>query len=239
MWSKLKQRLFPSKLKESLTEDMCTEIDRLEIDREWIQKIVDDGGLEFGRFFISQRTKESQLFDRWFPHLRQFADSKRSQHPFPDPESLNPLDAATKRILDPKIRDAEHVPTRDRFIAAIFTAPLHVLPTVMSEWPSSYKNTIYLTPEELEEWRAIYDAEEPDKDSWWFVFQWWEAQLNPPPDSFWLQHVPPQQSTELTRVLIITGLSWGSLQGGENIEFCEIDRNGQISPLQSLGDTTF
>jgi hypothetical protein len=225
--------------KQSLTPDMCTEIDRLGLDRNWFQWVVDEEGLEFGKFFLSQRTKESQLFDRWHPQLVEFAAAKRFQSPWPNIESLGSLEAATLRILEPKIRDAERVPCVGDFTAAIFTAPLHVLPLVIQQWPSSYRHPVFLTPDELTEWRKTYDAGETDQESWWFAFQSWNAELNPSSGSFWLEDVNLQHAQGITPVLITWGLIWGALAGGDSVELWSIDADGHESFLQALGGTTY
>ena len=231
--------LNPRKKKEILTAEMCAEIDRLGLDRNWFQWVVDEEGLEFGRFALSQRTKESQLFDKWHPRLTDFVASKRRQTSFPDPASIDVLDAATKRILEPKIRDAERVPCRGDFTAAFFTAPIHMLSFVASEWPSTYRHPVFVTPDELAEWRMIYDAEENDENRWWYVFQDWDAQLNPSADSFWLRDMTLQHDADVTPALIVWGLCWGSLAGGHRAELWGIDKAGNESFLQDIGDVTY
>jgi hypothetical protein len=231
--------LNPGKGKEQLTPEMCAEIDRLGFERSWFQWIVDEEGLEFGRFALSQRTKESQLFDKWHPRLTGFVADKRRHTPLPDRGSMGAVDAATHRILEPKIRDAERVPCGGNFTAAFFSAPLHVLPLVVSEWPSTYQHPVFVTPDELTEWHNIYDAEESDRDSWWYVFQDWDAQVDPPPDSLWLRDRAVQQPDGVTPVLVVWGLCWGSLAGGRRAELWGIDSDGSESLLQHLGDVTY
>lgn len=87
-----------------LTPDMCDEIDRLGLDRDWFQWVVDREGLTFGRFALAQCTKESRLFDKWYPRLMDFVAAKRSQAPLPSMDAMGPMDAATLRILEPKMR---------------------------------------------------------------------------------------------------------------------------------------
>jgi hypothetical protein len=217
---------------------MCAEIDRLGLDRGRFQWIVDEEGLDFGKSCLSQRTKESKLFDKWFPRLTEFARSIRSQSPFPSSDGLGLLDAATLRILEPKVADAEHVPCLGNFTAAFFTAPLHVLPFVTTSWPSTYRNPVFLTPDELKEWQQIYDADEKDQESWWFVFQHWDTEINPAADSFWLRDRPVQPAKGRTLALISCGLYWGSLAGGSVAELWEIDADGTEAFLEIVGDIT-
>ena len=227
------------KEKEILTPEMGAEIDRLGLDRSWFQWVVDEEGLEFCRYCLMQQTKSSELFDKWYPRLCEFVAAKRRETPLPVGGSMELLDAATQRILEPKIRDAERVPCRGNYTAAFFTAPLHLLPIVAAEWPSSYRHAVFLTPDELAEWRKIYTAEEPDQESWWFVFQDWDAQLNPSSDSFWLRDVPLPRASGITPVLVVWGLYWGSLAGGHRAELWGIDQAGNEAIVQDLGDVTY
>ncbi len=227
------------KQKESLSPEMCAEIDRLGFERSWFQWVVDEEGLKFAAYCLSQRTKEASLFDKWYPRLAEFANTKRSQTPMPMSETLGLFDAATRRILEPKIVNAERVPCGGNFTAAIFTAPLHVLPFIVTQWPSNYRHPVFLTPSELTEWRQTYDAEEDDQESWWYVFQDWDAELNPSPDSYWLRDTKIECVSNLTPVLIVHGLCWGSLAGGHHAELWGVDISGQESFLQDLGEVTY
>ncbi|HUG66910.1 MAG TPA: hypothetical protein VMM76_04100 [Pirellulaceae bacterium] len=227
------------KSQEQLTSEMYAEIDRLGLERSWFQWIVDQDGLEFGQFALSQTTKRSHLFDKWYPRLTEFATAKRRQAPLPDRNSIDVTNAATRRIIEPKIRDAERVPCRGNFTAAFFTAPLHILPFVISEWPSTYRHPVFLTSDELTEWRYIYNAEETDQESWWYVFQDWDAQLNPSSDSFWLRDMALPQIDGTTPVLVVWGLCWGSLAGGHHAELWQIDDGGKEVFLRDVGDLTY
>ncbi len=142
-------------------------------------------------------------------------------------------------VLKDLIRDAEHVPCGGSFTAAFFSAPLHVLPCVMAEWPSTYRNPIFLTPTELKEWRTIYEQGGIDKDSWWFVFQDWDADWNPEKESFWLENEEFKTSDGSTPLLIVQGLYWGSLAGGHRAEMWGIDVNGHGRLDRLLSDVTY
>jgi hypothetical protein len=225
--------------KEQLSPDMCSEIDRLGLERSWFQWVVDQEGLEFARFCLSKRTKEADLFDLWYPRAASFAVERRSQSPLPVNDDLSSMDAATLRILEPKIRDAERVPCKGNYTAAFFTAPLHALPLVSELWPSSYRNPIFLTPAELAEWRQLYDSGESDQESWWFVFQDWNAEPNPASDSFWLRDTPIQGADDVTPVLVTWGLCWGSLAGGHHAELWGVDADGKERFLQDVGDVQY
>ncbi len=109
----------------------------------------------------------------------------------------------------------------------------------MNEWPATYKNPIFLTPAELNEWRAIYDKEEQDKDSWWFVFQDWDAEWEPAEDSFWLKHKEFKTPDGSTPLLIVHGLYWGALAGGHRAELWGIDGQGLGHMVKILSDITY
>jgi hypothetical protein len=231
MWTRflntLKRKLHLGR--ELLTSEMRAEIDRLGLDQERFQRTVDNEGLEFGKFCLSHCSKEANLFERWYPRLTEYCIAKRSQSPFPNKDSLDLVDAATFRILEPKIRNCEHVPCRGNFTVAFFTAPLHVLPLVAQLWQSSYRHAVFLTPEELAEWQRIYASEEADQDSWWFIFQDWNAEIKPFPDPCWLKEASFEDAPGLTYVLITCGLSWGLLAGGYKTELWSIDKAGKES----------
>jgi hypothetical protein len=237
MWSRLMKAIGR---RTYLTHEMCAEIDRLGLKRDWFQGIVDDEGLEFGRLCLARLSKEATLFERWFPRLVEYAAAKRLKTPFPDKDALGPLDAATFRILEPRIRDCEHVPCSGNFTAAIFSAPVHVLPLVAQLWPSSYRHPVFLTPDESREWWQAYRGEEDDQDDpWWFVCQDWDAEIKPSFDSFWLPDTKAQDLRGLTPVVITCGLRWGSLAGGEQTELWGINESGKASLLQELGCSEF
>ncbi len=234
---KLKRGLGLSR--EKLTTDMIAEIERLGLSQAWFQWVVDEEGLDFVRFGLAQRTKEAALFEKWYPRLKTFVAEKRIHSPLPDVKTLARDEASTLRILEPKIRDAEHVPCRGNFTAAFFSAPLHVLPCVMSDWPSTYKNPVFLTPEELVEWRSIYQANEPDQDAWWFVFQDWDADWQLKEDSFWLRDHAFHVADGLKPLLVVCGMYWGSLAGGHRAELWGVDEHGDGSFIEFLADVTY
>src|SRR5687768_14765326 len=109
----------------------------------------------------------------------------------------------------------------------------------MSLWPASYRHPVFLTPDELTEWRRIYDSEETQQEAWWFVFQHWDAETNPPPDSFWLRDTPLQVPEGIVPVLITYGLCWGSLAGGDHAELWGIDADGKERFLEDIADVTY
>lgn len=219
-----------------LPQDMLDEIERLGESPERIKWVAREENLDFARYFLKNLTESSQLFDKWFPKLKDFERAKRAAAPIPADDQLTPNDVSAKRILQPKIAPAERVPQSGNFCAAFFTAPLAVLPLVNNEWPSQYRNAVFLTPDELREWNSQYD--EPEDAHWWYCFQNWDVEFDPPSDSFWLEHcdyaIPPSALTAIAT----WGLSWGSLAGGIKAELWIIE-NGTETLLGDLGDVTF
>jgi hypothetical protein len=237
LFARMKRELGLSR--ECLSTDMLNEIGRLGLSRDWFDRLVKDEGLEFAGFCLDARSKEAALFEKWFARTKDFVSQCREKNPFPDSENLNFHDRASLSVLRDMINDAEHVPCSGNYTAAFFTAPIHILPYIKREWPSTYKHPIFLTPTELKEWRTIYDIEEQDKESWWFVFQDWNAEWNPDRGSFWLENEEFTVNEGATPLLIVHGLYWGSLAGGHRAELWGIDGNGEAQMVKILSDVTY
>ncbi|QEG24845.1 hypothetical protein MFFC18_47680 [Mariniblastus fucicola] len=215
---------------------MLEEIERLGESPERIKWVAREENLEFARFFLGKLTESSQLFDKWFPRLKEFEDAKRSTAPNPADGQFSANDLLARQILAPKIAPAERVPQSGNFCAAFFTAPLSVLPLVRNEWPSEYRNAVFLTPVELREWNTLYD--EPEDAQWWYCFQNWDVEFDPSPDSFWLEHSEYAVPVGAKSAIATWGLSWGSLAGGVKAELWAIE-NDSAQLLGLLGDATF
>ena len=215
---------------------MLVEIERLGESPEHIEWIAREHGSDFAQFFLKGLTDTSKLFDKWFPRLKAFESEKRAANPFLSDEQLSSRDLMARRILEPKIVNAERVPQRGKHCAAIFHAPLAVLPLVTKHWPSEYSNSVFLTHEELREWEENYiEAEEVH---WWYCFQDWNVEFDPPEDSFWFEfsdYVIPEGASS---AIATWGLSWESLAGGMKAELWCIE-NGTERLMGNLGDVTF
>lgn len=109
----------------------------------------------------------------------------------------------------------------------------------MKEWPSTYRNPIFLTQTELDEWHTIYNNEEQDKDSWWFVFQDWSAEWNPDRGSFWLKNDEFTTNDGSKPLLIVHGLYWGALKGWHRAELWGIDGNGAGRMVKLLSNVEY
>lgn len=216
---------------------MLDEIERLGESPERIKWVAREEDLEFAKFFLSKLTETSQLFDKWFPKLREFERAKRIAHPIPKANvQFTANDLIARRVLGPKIAPAERVPQQGNFCAAFFTAPLAVLPLIVKEWPSEYPNAVFLTPNELQEWDEQYD--EPDDAEWWYCFQNWDLEFDPPSDSFWLEDCKYVVPDSATTAIATWGTSWGSLAGGQKSELWCIESDTERC-LGSLGRISF
>ena len=219
-----------------LPQDMLDEIERLGESPERIKWVAREENIDFARFCLKSLTESSQLFDKWFPKLREFEREKRDAVPIPSDEQLTANELIARRILEPRIAPAERVPQRGNFCAAFFTAPLAVLPLVRNEWPSEHRNAVFLTPDELQEWNAQYD--EPEDAHWWYCFQNWDVEFDPPGDSFWLEHCEYVVPDNATAAIATWGMSWGSLAGGVTAELWCVE-NGTERCMGDLGLVDF
>jgi hypothetical protein len=219
-----------------LPQDMLDEIERLGESPERIKWVAREENLDFARYFLNSLTESSQLFDKWFPKLKDFERAKRFDSPIPSDDQLSANDLVARRILDPKIAPAERVPQNGNFCAAFFTAPLGVLSLVTNEWPSEYRNAVFLTPDELSDWHAQYD--EPDDAHWWYCFQDWNVEFDPPSDSFWLEGSEYTIPNGASSAIATWGMSWGSLAGGVTGELWCIE-NGLERRLGDLAMIDF
>ncbi len=207
-----------------LPTDMLAEIDRLGESRARIERLSKEEGLEFARFFLQEASKCAALFDKWFPQLQEFAEGARRANPIPVESDLSPTELAFRRILQPKIASAERVPQRNNYTAAIFTAPLVVLPLVIAEWPSTYRNRVFLTADEFKEWNRNYD--EPKYSPWWYVYQYWEIEPNPPQDLLWLKRSQYTLPPHATSLLVSWGLCLDAIAGRGEGELWHLDQSG-------------
>lgn len=231
--SLLSRLLHSRRSSELLPDDMLAELDRLGEDRAQLQRIADSEGIDYARFFLESLTASASRFDKWFPLLTQFATACRKRSPLPAESALTELNHAARRVLHPKIINDERVPQRNHFTAAVFTAPLAVLPLVMAEWPSTYRNAVFFTPEELCKWHEQYN--EPEDGPWWYVLQHWDAE---PTDSCWLPQSSGSVPANAIAVVVSRGLRWGSLAGGYTRELWAVGSDGE-SLVSHLGDITF
>lgn len=213
-----------------LPADTASEIERVGEDRAQIEYWMREEGLEFARAMLNRTAEELALYQKWLPVLQQFVHEKRLANPLQEDESLSNVDHAIRRILWPKIKNDDALPQLRESRVPIFSAPLPALPLVMAEWSSTYANPIFLTPEELQEWRSLYCVDEDAP--WWNFYYSWDAELDAVPDEAWnISLLPPG-----TRPLMIT---WGScvdpLAGSWSQELWGINANGAEVFIEDLG----
>ena len=213
-----------------LPADMALEIERVGEDRTQIEYWMREEGLEFARAMLEHTAQEVALSQTWFPILQQFAHEKRLASPLPEHASLSSIDHVIRRVLGPKIKSEGSLPQIRESRIPIFSAPLPALPLVMAEWSSTYANPIFLTPNELQEWRALYRVDEDAP--WWNFFYSWEAELDAVLEKEWkISPLPPG-----TRTLLITwGSCVGPLAGSWSQELWGIDASGAEVFIEDLG----
>ncbi len=222
-----------------LPQDILEEIERLGESPEhlkWMARVAREENIDFVRLLVNNLTVTSQLFDKWFPKLKDFERAKRLAAPIPTQGQLTENDLIARRILQPKIASGERVPQRGDFCAAIFTAPLGVLSLVNNGWPSEYRNAVFLTPNELSEWNE--QCEQPYDAHWWYCFQDWNVEFDPPSDSFWLDGCDYIIPDAASSAIATWGMSWGSLAGGVTGELWCIE-NGLERRLGDLAMIDF
>lgn len=243
MWSRILRSLLRIRKKELLTPEMCAEIDRLGLDRERFQRIVDREGIAAAQSSLAYDAREARLFEKWCPRVREFVAAKRERAPFPERDSLDLVSAAICRILEPMIREAERLPRGRKNAVNFFVAPLYILPFVAKQWPAEYPNAILISPEESREWWDIYEAEkgpdERDDDFSWYVDYWWIAEANPPLDLECLQSIRYRVTEGVIPVLVTEGLQWGRLAGGTTTVLWEVDGSGTEKYIRTVWDMTF
>lgn len=232
-WSRLTkafQRNLGLKYEEP-TPEMYAEVDRLGLSRDWIRNTVRDFGLELGQSSLSRETDRSHQFQRGYPQLLEFAETKRGLNPLPSADQLSPLDAAIVRILKPRILNSGNVPCPGHFCAAVLSAPAYLLPLVMETKRQPHRHPVFLTTDELSEWRSASASGDSD-DCWsWCSYQYWNAVLKVSPDEFWLPDFP----RDLTQLFVTWGTTWGPLQGHGEEELWGISSAGEETFVKRMG----
>lgn len=213
-----------------LPADMLLETERVGEDRTQIENWMREEGLEFARAMLEHTAQEVALSQTWFPILQQFAHEKRLASQLPEHASLSSIDHVIHRVLGPKIKSKGSLPQIRESRIPIFSAPLPALPFVMAEWSSTYANSIFLTPNELEEWRALYRVDEDAP--WWNFYYSWDAELDVVLEEEW--NISPLSPGART-LLITWGSCVGPLAGSWSQELWGIDASGAEVFIEDLG----
>ena len=220
----------------TLPADIAAQLAYLGRDVARYKDIANKEGVDFLRMLVGKLVESAALFDEWHPRLVQFAAQKRLAGPLPSTTAREALEAAMQRILQSAIENAERVPTVGRHTSVVFCVPLKYLPMLRKSWPAEVLNAIFLTPDELREFKAMCDA--PESAQWWYAFQWWSIQTEIPATSMWFSHPKPKLPANVTPLFVTSGLQWGSLAGGERADLWTWD--GAHEQFHSvIGDCSF
>jgi hypothetical protein len=198
-------------MKMTLPQEIVLDLEQLGVDIAPYEQLANMKGVDVVRRIVQMEVEEVTVFREWYPRLAAFAVAKRQSTPLPLPSELTEEDHAFRRILEPKIRDAERVPVRGRATAVVFTAPLCTLSIVKSQWPGSVDNAVFLTREELREWNDNHDYSA--SEFWWCVRQWWDVSDHDKEGS-----TMPALAPDEVPWFVSSGLCWGGLAGGEDTE---------------------
>jgi hypothetical protein len=178
-------------------------------------------GLDSLAHYIDSLSKCNDLYEKWFPKLREFADQCRAERPILPEKWLSPIDRAKQQVYKIKITNAERLAFEGNGV--IFCClPLIGIPVAEKLWPGEDDSTILLTPEESSRWDEIYSH--PEDALWWFIDYSWSIDDSPERQfslaenftiSYWEENEVPEGSFPW---LVHSGLRWGPLLGGHKIE---------------------
>ncbi len=164
--------------------------------------------------YLSKLAQSRDLSNQWFPQLREFAAACRLSNPVPATESLPTRELAKLPIYDSLIRRAERLAGRSEHEVLICCLPVLAIPLAQGLWPGEVDRCVFLTPEELTQWHRIYHH--PEDAFWWFIHYWWVVEDPPKPDSIWTRDGELTVPHGADPWLVVSGLRWGDMAGGEN-----------------------
>jgi hypothetical protein len=168
------------------------------------------------RGYVERLEDADRLYREWSPRLREFAETSRVKNPCPGAGTLNERDAAKLAVFESLILKAERSPERPENEILLCTIPLVGIPVAMSLWPGADAGSVFLTPDELSQWHAIYNH--PQESFWWFRYYWWHIEDPPKPDGLWTRGVELKTPEGTDPWLVVHGELLGSLAGGETAE---------------------
>jgi hypothetical protein len=158
------------------------------------------------------------------------------KNPVPDAGTLTPRDKAKLPIYEQLIAKAEQLPRRRKNEALICSIPLAGISIATLLWPGTDDRCVLLTPEELSEWNTIYKHRE--ESFRWFTNYWWYIEDPIRPDSLWMQDSALKTIPGTDPWIVVSGLSWGSLAGGETADLWSWDGK-QAEFVQTVGVGSF
>lgn len=228
-------RLVRFREKPQLTPAMRVEIARLGLALDYFQHVAESQGLEACQGLLEYEARAKALFDQWYPRLRAFAEARRAARLGSAGDSVGGIEAATLRMLAPKIQQLRAKPDERGHRAALFIAPRHMLPALEADWPSAFRHAVYLTPEEAAEWWSACESDALEQLHLWCVEYRWDAQVNPSADTYWLRDSQVSLPTEGTPVLVEWGECSGPLAAEAGAELWVIDKTGCERFVQRIG----
>lgn len=186
---------------------------------------------------IQRYEEKENLYRKWLPVLREFADSCRKSQPEPEEISLNSSDRAKQQIYEAKIGNIRN--WRHRHTITICRMPLLAMPVARRLWPGEGDSTVLLTPDEESRWSGIFSA--PKSYFLLFEYYWWDIR-NPSSDD--LSLIPEAQDILTVSTcwkqfwLVTSGVKWGPMAGGVTEELWSWDGN-QCELIGVVSQSTF
>jgi hypothetical protein len=173
-------------------------------------------GVPFVFGFMDKIAECDCLYSQWSPKLREFVRQCRVANPIPPLESLPPRERAKLPIYEAKIQNAERLPSRRRSEVVFCCLPVEAIPVAQQSWPGDDERSVFLTADELSRWRQIY--RHPESSFWWFIHYWWTVEDPPKPNGRWSHGKVLTVPDGADPWLVVSGLHWGALAGGEVAE---------------------
>jgi hypothetical protein len=173
-------------------------------------------GASFAFGFMDKIAECDALYSQWSPRLREFIGECRVANPIPPLESLPARERAKLPIYDSKIETAERLPRRRRNEVLLCCLPVIGILVAQQSWPGNDERSVFLTPDELSGWQEIYKHSE--SSFWWFTHYWWTVEDPPTRNGLWTHGKALTVPDGADPWLVVSGLSWGDLAGGEDAE---------------------
>jgi len=196
-----------------LPKDIDDRLSAIGEDKSVFENLVRSEGERFVRGYLERIEDAQRLYQQWAPKVRRFAAECRTANPGPAVESLSARDVAKLPIYLTKIESAERLP-RKRNEIVFCVLPNIAFSVVPGSWIGNDDRTVILTPEESVRWQQMYSH--PENSFWWWVSYWCDIQ-DPPVRGLWSDgdlSLPAHEEPWL----VISGLAWGDLAGGEDAE---------------------
>lgn len=220
----------------SVPHDIANRLQALDHNPERYADMIRSEGADFVRHYVGKLEEADNLYHEWSPKLREFERRSRTKNPLTSAAALKPRDAAKLPIYESLVIESERLPHRCKNEVLICSIPLMVIPIAMALWPGSDTRCVFLTPEEVSEWHTIYEHQEDA--FWWFTNYWWNIEDPPRPNSIWTHAAELTTPDATDPWLVVSGLSWGSLAGGEAADLWSWDGT-DARFVQNVGKCSF